>query len=70
MSGGEDQARQRWLLLTLARIFPALGAAFGIVLIGRATEWPEKLLGLGIVLSALLVLATLPRALARRWRSQ
>ena len=70
MSGGEDQARQRWLLLTLARIVPALGAAFGIVLIGRATEWPEKLLGLGIVLSALLVLATLPRALARRWRSQ
>ncbi|SEN37718.1 hypothetical protein SAMN05192583_2655 [Sphingomonas gellani] len=70
MSTNETVAFQRWLLLTLARIVPAAGAVLGVVLAGRAVDMPTKLLGVGIVVSALLVLATLPRHLARRWRSR
>ena len=62
-------ARRRWLVLTLTRLAGVVGAVFGLVLIGRATAWAPKLIGIGIVLSALLMMATVPRALARRWRS-
>ncbi len=70
MTGRADPARTRWLLLTLARIVPAAGAVLGVVLAGRAQDTASKVLGIAIVLSALLVLATLPRHLARRWRSR
>lgn len=66
----QDPAFRRWLLLTLARLVPAVGAAFGVVLIGRAHETGPKLLGAAIVVSALLVMAIVPRHLARRWRSR
>lgn len=56
-------------MLTLVRIAGAAGGVFGLVLAGRAQALGPKLLGIGIVLSALLMIATVPRALARRWRS-
>lgn len=61
--------RDRFLLLTLARVVTAAGAVFGIVLIGRATTLGPRLLGLAIVASALVVMATVPRHLAHRWRT-
>lgn len=65
-----DPAFRHWLLLTLARVVPTAGAVLGVVLTGRATDTASKALGVAIVLSALLVLATLPRHLAHRWRSR
>ena len=62
-------ARRRWLILTLVRLACVADAVFGLVLLGRATTLPPKLLGIGIVLSALLLMAILPQALARRWRT-
>lgn len=62
-------ARRRWLILTLVRLAGVADAVFGLVLIGRAGTLGPKLLGLAIVLSALLLIAIVPRALARRWRS-
>lgn len=62
-------ARRRWLTLVLIRLVGAADAVFGLVLIGRATELVPKLLGVAIVLSALLLIAILPRALAQRWRT-
>lgn len=61
--------RRRWLILTLVRLACVADAVFGLVLIGRAETLAPKLLGVAIVLSALLLMAILPRALARRWRS-
>ncbi|PCD01829.1 hypothetical protein COC42_16305 [Sphingomonas spermidinifaciens] len=55
--------------MTLARIVPVAGALFGLVIMGRATQLPQQILGLAIVLAALWVMATLPRALARKWRT-
>lgn len=70
-SGGdpERRVRLRWLAITATRIAGAFGAILGIVLVARAATLPPKLLGTAIVASALLMLASVPRALARRWRT-
>ena len=65
----DDLARRRWLAITLTRIAGTAGAVFGLILAGRATTLPPQLLGIGIVLSALLMIAIVPRALAHRWRT-
>ena len=62
-------ARNRWLLIVAARLGGVVGAVFGLVLIGRAVALEQKLLGMAIVLSALVVIAVVPRGLARRWRT-
>lgn len=64
-----DPARTRWLALSAVRIAGAMGAVLGIVLIGRAQGWGERGLGLAIVVAALWMAATVPLALAHRWRS-
>jgi threonine/homoserine efflux transporter RhtA len=69
MNPPRDPAIGRYYLMVLARIMPVCGALFGLVILGRATQLPQQLIGLGIVLCALWVMATLPRALARRWRT-
>lgn len=65
----DDPARGRWLILTLVRIVCAADAVFGLVLVGRADTLAPKLIGIGIVLASLVMMAIVPRALARRWRS-
>ena len=69
MTDPDTTARNRWLALTLTRIAGSAGAIFGVVLIGRAQTIGPKILGVAIVLSALAMIATVPRALARRWRT-
>lgn len=63
------QARNRYFVMTGTRIAAAAGALFGLVLIGRAAAMEQKAIGIALVLSALVVMATVPRALARRWRT-
>lgn len=65
----EDKARNRWLALVATRLAGAVGAVFGLVLVTRATTFGPKLLGTAIVLAALAMIAVVPRALARRWRT-
>ena len=62
-------ARDRYLTMVAAEMGGVAGAVFGLVLIGRTNSMPVKLLGAAILLSAMLVIAVLPRHLARRWRS-
>lgn len=65
----DDPARRRWLLLVSVRLAATAGAVFGLVLTGRAHTLGPRLLGAAIVLSALLMMALVPRALAQRWRT-
>jgi hypothetical protein len=69
MTPDERVAMQRYYLITFARIVPSFGAVLGVVLMGRAADFTTRLLGFTIVLAALSVIATLPRALAQRWKT-
>lgn len=65
----DDPARNRWLALVLVRLAGSVGAVFGVVLLGKATDTATQALGVAIVLAALFMIATVPRALARKWRT-
>jgi len=69
MTDAEALARKRWLAITLTRIAGSAGAVFGLILIARAHTLGPKILGTAIVLSALAMMAIVPRALAERWRT-
>lgn len=70
MSRQQDiQARNRWLAMVLVRLAGSIGAVFGVVLLGRADDTPTRVLGIAIVVAALYMIASVPRALARKWRT-
>ena len=60
-------SRNRFLIINAARLTGIAGAVFGVVLIGRFEQWPIKVLGAAIVLSAIYMSWTIPAALAHRW---
>ena len=65
----DAQARNRWLAIVGSRIAGSAGAVFGLILAVRAPDWPVKVLGVAIALSALVVIAIIPASLAHRWRT-
>jgi uncharacterized membrane protein YfcA len=65
----DDTARGRWFAMVGVRIAATAGSVLGLVLVGRATDTPTKLLGVAILLAGLYVMAAVPRALAARWRT-
>ncbi|MGH6617794.1 hypothetical protein [Sphingomonas sp.] len=69
MTDPETTARNRYFVIAGSRIAGVAGALLGLVLIGQAQTLEQKILGTAIVLSALLMIAIVPRALARRWRT-
>jgi len=70
VSAPSDPAFARWFAIAGVRLATSFGAILGVVLLGRAETLQTRLLGVAIVLSALWVMATVPRALAARWRSE
>lgn len=69
MTPPDATARNRYLIIAGTRIVASLGAILGVILLARAHDWPTKGLGVAIVLAALYMVATVPAALAHRWRS-
>jgi len=69
MTDPDTTARNRWLAITLARIAGSAGAVLGVILLARAPTIGPKILGAAIVLSALAMMAIVPRSLAHRWRT-
>jgi hypothetical protein len=69
VSDDDARARNRYFVLAAVRLIGAAGAVFGLVLLGRAVDLPTRLLGAAIVLSALAMIAIVPRSLAARWRT-
>lgn len=69
MTEDERTARMRYLLMALSRLFGAAGAVMGLILMARGAALFDRLVGFGLTVSALWVMAVLPRALAARWRS-
>lgn len=66
---GETLARDRYFTMIAAEMAGVAGAVFGLVLIGRAQARWQEWLGAAIVVAAMAVIAIVPRAMARRWRS-
>ena len=65
----DAQARNRYFALVGTRLAGTAGAILGLVLIARGDAPLPKIVGTALVLSALLMIAIVPRALARRWRT-
>lgn len=69
MSPEDALARRRYYYMAGVNLMATAGAVFGLVLAGRGNDWPSALLGGAIILSALYVMAVVPRAMARKWRT-
>ena len=65
----DHKVRNRYFALVGARLAGSAGALLGLVLIARADAPLPKVIGTALVLSALVMIAIVPRALARRWRT-
>ena len=64
-----DIAKRRYFIIVAARLAGVAGAVMGLVLIGRASETLPKIIGVALVMSAVVVIAVVPRSLARKWRT-
>lgn len=69
MTDPEALARTRYFIIAGVNLVATAGAVFGLVLAAKAHGWGVQILGGGIVLSGLYVMAVVPRALARQWRT-
>ena len=69
MTGPDTTARNRFLMIAASRVMGVAGAMLGLVIIARATALEHRILGTALVVSALIVIAVVPAALARRWRT-
>lgn len=65
----EAEAKRRYFAIVGVRLAGTAGAVLGLMLVARAQTLPPKILGIAVVLSALLMIAVVPRGLARRWRT-
>ncbi|MDN4633502.1 hypothetical protein QCD71_18415 [Sphingomonas sp. PsM26] len=69
MSDPDTTARNRYFLMAGSRLLGVAGALLGLLLIARGDATEPKAVGTALVISALLLIAIVPRALARRWRT-
>ena len=69
MTDPEKLARTRYYIMAGVNLVASAGAVFGLILAAKARVWPIQILGGAIVLSGLYVMAVVPRALARIWRT-
>lgn len=68
MNPGEDQAKKRFLFLSLMRLGGAVFLTLGLVILsGRSDFQPE--LGLPFTLIGLVGFLVVPRWLAKKWRT-
>ncbi|TPG19980.1 hypothetical protein EAH79_10145 [Sphingomonas koreensis] len=65
----DTKARNRYFAMILTRLVGVAGAVFGLVLIARGVTGGQRILGTAIVLAAMVMIAVVPRSLARRWRT-
>ena len=69
MNDPKAKARKRYFAMLGVRLAGTAGAVFGLFLLGRSEHTVTRVLGIAIVLSALLMIALVPRSLAHRWRT-
>jgi len=65
----DDRAKRRYFTIVAARLAGVAGAVFALTLIARAETLGPKLIGIALMMSALAMMAIVPRSLARQWRT-
>lgn len=65
----EDPAKVRWFYITLSRLAASGGAVLGVILLAEGDTVWRRVLGGAIVVSAMTMMAIVPRSLAKRWRT-
>ncbi|MDP5277708.1 hypothetical protein Q9Q95_02125 [Sphingomonas sp. DG1-23] len=69
MTDADRLARKRYFLIMAVNLIATAGAVLGLLVAGRSNVWETSVLGGAILLSALYVMAVVPRAMARRWKT-
>lgn len=69
MTDADRLARNRYFMIMAVNLVATAGAVLGLLVAGRSNQWETSVLGGAILLSALYVMAVVPRFLARRWRT-
>lgn len=69
MNDAEHLARKRYFMIVAVNLVATAGAVFGLVIVGRADGGVPAYIGGGLMLAALYVMAVVPRAMARRWKT-
>lgn len=69
MTPSDSLARNRYYMMMAVNMIAVAGAVFGLVIAGRSHTTMQTVLGGAIVLSSLYMMAVVPRAMARKWRT-
>lgn len=69
MTEADRLAQKRYYMIVGVNLVATAGAVLGLLIAGRSNNWEGSILGGAILLSALYVMAVVPRAMARRWRT-
>jgi len=69
MTDADRLARNRYYMIAGVNLVATAGAVLGLLVAGRSNSWEFSVLGGAILLSALYVMAVVPRFLARRWKT-
>jgi len=69
MTEADRLARKRYYLITGVNLLAAAGAVLGLLIMGRSQASEHTLLGGALILSSLYVMAVVPRAMARKWKT-
>ncbi|MDV3459037.1 hypothetical protein RZN05_18710 [Sphingomonas sp. HF-S4] len=69
MTEADRLAQKRYYMIVGVNLVATAGAVLGLLIAGRSNNWEGSILGGAILLSALYLMAVVPRAMARRWRT-
>lgn len=69
MTPADALARKRYYAMMGVNVVATAGAVLGLVIAGRTHSWGYAILGGAIIISSLYVMAVVPVAMARRWRT-
>lgn len=69
MTDADRLAQKRYYLMTGVNLAGAAGAVLGLLIAGRSQTTEHTLLGGALILASLYIMAVVPRAMARKWKT-
>lgn len=69
MTDADRVARTRYFMIAGTNLVAVAGAVLGLLILGRAQANHQMILGGALVLASLYMMAVVPRALIRRWKT-